>query len=114
MYQQQNYTNYYPQRTISLKGRPVTSLDEAKASPIDFDGTVFYFPDVANNCIYTKQINMDGTVSLNLYTLTDFPVAAPAPMENPNYITREEFEQSIQALKDTFLKKKKQTQEFKI
>ena len=30
MYQQQNYTNYYPQRTISLKGRPVTSLDEAK------------------------------------------------------------------------------------
>lgn len=114
MYQQQNYTNYYPQRAISLKGRPVTSLDEAKASPIDFDGTVFYFPDVANNCIYTKQINMDGTVSLNLYTLTDFPTAAPTPIENSNYITREEFEKSIQTLKDTFLNKKKQTQEFKI
>lgn len=110
MYQQQNYNNYYPQRTISLKGRPVTSLDEAKASPIDFDGTIFYFPDVANNCIYTKQINMDGTVSLNLYTLADFPAAAPTP----NYVTREEFEKSIQTLKDTFLKKKKQIQEFEI
>lgn len=34
---------------------------------IDFDGSVFYFPDLANNKIYTKQINMDGTSSLYVY-----------------------------------------------
>jgi hypothetical protein len=39
---------------MALKGRPVTSIDEARAASIDFDGSVFYFPDVANKCIYTK------------------------------------------------------------
>jgi hypothetical protein len=37
-----------------LKGRPVASIEEAKASPIDFDGSIFFFPDVANKKIYTK------------------------------------------------------------
>ena len=61
------YNNYYqpnqpaystiPSR-IGLKGRTVSSIDEARASTIDFDGSVFYFPDLANKRIYTKQINM--------------------------------------------------------
>jgi hypothetical protein len=37
-----------------IKGRPVSSLEEARASMIDFDGSIFYFPDVANKRIYTK------------------------------------------------------------
>lgn len=51
------YNNYYqpnqppysttPSR-VGLKGRPVSSIDEARASTIDFDGSVFYFPDLAN------------------------------------------------------------------
>ena len=49
------------QPSYSLKGRPVSSLEEARALSIDFDGSVFYFPDLANKKIYTKQINMDGT-----------------------------------------------------
>jgi hypothetical protein len=76
-----------------LKGRPVTSIEEAKASLIDFDGTVFYFPDLANKRIYTKQINIDGTASLLMYELKEVPV------EQPNYITREEFENTIQQIK---------------
>ena len=77
------YNNYYqPQqaatfqptaRTIGLKGRPVSSIDEARASTIDFDGSVFFFPDLANKCIYTKQINMDGTAILNMYELKEIP-----------------------------------------
>jgi hypothetical protein len=54
--------------------RPVSSVEEVKASPIDFDGSVFYFPDIANKKIYTKSINLDGTVAINVYelkTLTD-------------------------------------------
>ena len=40
-----------------LKGRPVSSLEEVKAIPIDFDGSIFYFPDIANRKIYTKQLH---------------------------------------------------------
>lgn len=80
--QRQN-TNY----NLSLKGRPVSSIDEVRSIPIDFDGSIFYFPDLANNRIYTKQINIDGTASLSMYELK--------PIEQQlttDYITRKEFE----------------------
>ena len=82
---QQNYS-YYPQQnqyrqpvvtnTLGLKGRPVSSIEEARAASIDFDGSIFYFPDIANNRIYTKQINLDGTASLNMYELKEMPMTA--------------------------------------
>ena len=89
--------NYSPtiRPSTGLKGRPVSSLDEARASSIDFDGTVFYFPDLANKRIYTKQINIDGTASLLMYELKEIPVET-----QPNYITREEFENTIAQLKN--------------
>ena len=80
---------------IGLKGRPVSSIDEARATSIDFDGSVFYFPDLANKCIYTKQINLDGTATLLMYELKEIPVA-----EQPNFVTREEFENTITQLKN--------------
>lgn len=100
------YNNYYTQtqqppqtyRTVnaSLKGRPVASFDEARAMPIDFDGSIFFFPDLANKRIYTKQINMDGTMSLNMYEMKEIPI-----VENNNvgYVSREEFDNIIQELK---------------
>ena len=81
---------YQPMPTI--KGRPVASIEEARASIIDFDGSTFYFPDLTNQRIYTKQINMDGTVSLNIYELK------LAPIENEKFITREEFEAFVNSL----------------
>lgn len=51
-----------------IKGRPVTCLDEAKASMIDLDGSVFVFPDLSNGKIYTKQIGNDGLPMFNIYT----------------------------------------------
>lgn len=110
----QNY-NYYPQtqpnqfsqysrpvQPAFLKGRLVSSIEEARATSIDFDGSVFYFPDLANKRIYTKQINMDGTATLNMYELRDIPIVNEAqlsilPMNN--YITREEFDQAVNQLK---------------
>lgn len=62
----QNY-NYNNQQL--LKGRAVTSFDEAKAAMIDLDGSIFIFPDISNKAIYTKQINLDGTASVNVYKL---------------------------------------------
>lgn len=53
----------------TLKGRPVSSLEEVKAAPVDFDGSLFVYPDIANNKIYTKKINVDGTSELKIYKL---------------------------------------------
>ena len=102
-------TNYYPQQQMrtpipqtipyGLKGRPVSSLEEARASSIDFDGSVFYFPDLANRRIYTKQINMVGTATLNMYELKEIPV--PTTSNIGNYVTREEFEEALNKLQDS-------------
>ena len=83
----------------NLKGRPVASLEEVKAATVDFDGSIFYFPDLANKKIYTKQINPDGTSSLNMYELKPIPVVKPSNNDN-NYITREEFENAVGRLKE--------------
>lgn len=103
--------NYYPQQqatpfrqpviapfVTTLKGRPVSSLEEVRAQSIDFDGSIFYFPDVANKRIYTKQINMDGTASLNMYELKPIPMEAP---QSADYVTRSEFEQALSKLQDS-------------
>lgn len=109
-----NNYNYYPQQNLNqqhlqylrqsspatLKGRPVSSLDEVRASAIDFDGSIFYFPDMANKCIYTKQINIDGTAILNKYELKEIPTETSTviPQLN-NFITRDEFEAAINQLR---------------
>lgn len=92
------YNSYYqPQRQqfSGLKGRPVSSIDEARASSIDFDGSVFYFPDLANKRIYTKQINLDGTATLLMYELRQMPVP-----ETTGFVTREEFDNAMTQLRD--------------
>lgn len=103
--QQPIYTNYMMNRPIyqsqqqymGIKGRPVASMEEARASIIDFDGSIFYFPDLANKRIYTKQINVDGTAILNMYELKEIPIEQEI---TPNqFITREEFETVINQLR---------------
>lgn len=116
-----NYNNYYPQQTqvtqqqpiyqmpvyrqgppqTGLKGRLVSSLEEARATSIDFDGSVFYFPDLANKRIYTKQINIDGTASLYVYELREMPVVNETSGFVPSvekFVTREEFERVLAQL----------------
>lgn len=103
MYQQPNY-GYQQQPQITrpqyinfLKGRPVSSLEEVRAMSVDFDGSISYFPDVANNRIYTKQVNMDGTSTVLMYELTEIPTVQESFAND--YITREEFENAIAQLK---------------
>lgn len=57
-----------------LKGRLVTGIDEARAAIIDFDGSIAVFPDISNNKIYTKQINLDGSAALKTYVLEASPL----------------------------------------
>ena len=76
-----------------LKGRPVTSFEDARASMVDFDGSVFYFPDLANRRIYTKQINMDGTALMNVYELKEIPIVQEQipDIDLQNFVTKDEF-----------------------
>lgn len=100
--QQNNRPQYYENQfnnNFGLKGRQVSSIDEVKAMTIDFDGTIFYFPDLANNRIYTKQVNpMNGMAQMQVYELKEQPVSTTPPQNN-NYITREEFEKAIVELR---------------
>ena len=106
-----NY-NYYPPRQQQqqpqpqippfLKGRPVSSLEEVRAIPIDFDGSVFYFPDIANRRIYTKQINLDGTALINMYEFKPIPVAQESTTNTDAFVTREEFEETMSKIKEMF------------
>lgn len=50
-----------------MKCRPVSSKQEAMASQIDLDGSLWVFTDIGNGKIYTKQINNDGTASFRTY-----------------------------------------------
>lgn len=88
-YQMQNVTQQ------TLKGRPVSSFDEAKASMIDLDGSLFVFTDVANNKIYTKQILLDGSAELKVYSL-ESPIKQK--QINEDYVLRKDFESVVNEL----------------
>lgn len=119
-----NQSYYQPQRTntilppsqqpqpafIGLKGRPVSSLEEARAAAIDFDGSVFFFPDLANKKIYTKQINLDGTASMNMYEYKEVPTEA---FNSSNFVTRQEFDETLNDIKSALNMIAQQTQQQK-
>ena len=81
-----------------LKGHPVSSLEEVKATSIDFDGSIFYFPDIANKRIYTKTVGMDGIAALNMYELKPLP----SNPEVGEFVTRQEFEQAMSKIAELF------------
>lgn len=97
------YPNWNTNQVSTPTIRPVTSLEEVRAYPIDFDGSIFYFTDIANKRIYTKQIGMDGSAIINLYEQKELqqPVAVSV---NDNYVTKEEFEQTIRQLIEKYEK----------
>ena len=89
-------------QTGFIKGRVVTSIDEVKGAMIDLDGGVHVFTDFGNHKIYTKQINLDGTATINTYSLD-----VPTPTEPPVVVNKEEFDRVVQSLgqKVNFLEK---------
>lgn len=95
-----NY-NQQPVQQI-LKGRPVSNEEEANAAMIDFDGSLFVFPDKAHGKIYTKQLGLDGNIVFLRYSLDN--VAAPSKEVMPttpsdDYVTKSELSKSIEDMK---------------
>lgn len=87
----QNYNTNTPD--CRLKGKPVTSIEEARAQSIDLDGTISYFPDITSKKIYTKQFNSDGTSSFKVYTEDTTDQA------NFKYVTQQELVDVVAGIK---------------
>lgn len=85
---------YEPQQNYYLKGRPVSSIEEARASIVDLDGSIFYFPDIQNKRIFTKQIDGNGVATLKMYEEKPLPQEPVAQ----NFVTREELEEIIKKI----------------
>lgn len=107
---QNQYNNMFPQQNMNmmqqqqnvqvLKGRPVSSLEEARASMIDLDGSLFVFTDIANKRIYTKQIMLDGTAELKTYELVEQNKTEIEHKSNDyECVSKQEFEEVISKLK---------------
>lgn len=100
--QTQSYLRQAPPQ--GLRGRPVSSLEEARATSIDFDGSIFYFPDIANKCIYTKQINIDGTANLQMYELKEIPreiKTEQIPIDQ--FVTKDEFNKVMAEIRQSLI-----------
>ena len=104
---QHQYNNMFPmmqqqqtqQQQQFLKGRPVSSLEEARASMIDLDGSLFVFTYIANNKIYTKQIMLDGTAELKTYELVEQNKSQVEHKNSNECVSKKEFEEVIGKLK---------------
>ena len=106
---QNPYLNYYQrmpqiQMPSVLKGYPVSSIDEARAANIDFDGSITFFPDLNNKKIYTKQIQMDGSLAFNVYELKDIVIPPKEEIKQKEYVTRDEFNGLLVLLKENINK----------
>lgn len=100
--QQYGMSSMVSQSQNYIKGRPVVSMEEARAAQIDLDGSLFVFTDIGNKKIYTKQINLDGTATLNTYSL----VENVAPSES--YVTKTELENAIALIREEMMKKEEE------
>lgn len=105
-YPYQNRYNYYDsgnmqQFNTGIKGRMVASFEEARVNPIDFDGSIFYFPDTTGTRIYTKQIGLDGKPSLKVYELVENVEMQTNNSNNINmndFVSKKEFKEIIEQL----------------
>ena len=56
-----------PVHVVGLQGRQVSSIEEAKACPANFDGSSIYFPDKVAGIIYVKYIDLNGLTVFETY-----------------------------------------------
>lgn len=90
-----------------LRGRPVSSFDEAKACMIDLDGSLFVFTDIANKKIYTKRGMLDGTAELKTYVLVDEKQHEENTLSNMEsdghrYVLHDEFDKVLKQINRRF------------
>ena len=107
---QVNYTPTNPYRNApsnTVKCIAVTSIDEAKASMIDLDGSLHVFTDTTNKRIYTKYIDLDGNPKFEIYELINQQQEQPKPVEivkesMPAFLKESEFDDFYDSYKKEY------------
>lgn len=54
-----------------LQGYPIEGLDQLREARVGLDGRVSIFPFLAENCVYTKQTNLDGLPEYKRFILDE-------------------------------------------
>ena len=77
-------------QTPQIPCRYTSGIEESKAAQISFDGTPNVFIDKASDCVYIKQINLDGNADFIIYRrVTENADNKAEPLPEP--ISKEEF-----------------------
>lgn len=74
IFPQTQQPNIQPQFNQPYNGViPVGGVEEVKAHPIDFTGNITYFSDISTGKIYTKQLGLNGSPEIKIYSLDNSP-----------------------------------------
>lgn len=84
---QETYQPVQYQRPTSLFGKVVDSIDVAKVTDVQLDGSIAYYPLADGSAIVTKQLQQDGTSKLIVYK----PISNDEKQEDIKYITENDF-----------------------
>lgn len=71
MYQPPMYQPPMQPIQSQLKGRIVTSIEEAKAAPVDLDGTITFFPCPAEGKVFEKSTDLNGAPVFRVYQIVN-------------------------------------------
>lgn len=94
----QGYNNQEQLSEIKiLKGRPVSSIEEARALSVDLDGSITYFPDRTNKRIYAKYFNPDGSASFEVYVRDD------SAENKTKYVTQQELSEAMMNMRNMLM-----------
>lgn len=99
-------------KPMGLNGKVVDSIDTVKGMDINLDGSVSYFPLADGSKIVTKQLNVDGTSKIVVYTQTK------EENKEIKYITSEDLDKALKKIdlsdiKDDIKSLKKQIKELR-
>ena len=98
------------QPSPQIKGWPVAGEEDARRAMIEpMDPSVYFFPDLANGRVYTKQINPETFAPVfRTYQLSDIPPVVPAPQIDMSAYARQdevtELRSLVSALQDELAK----------
>lgn len=99
--QQQAYRSMPSQPAMQyggIKGRMVTSVDEARAAQIDFDGSMSYFPCPAESKIFAKGLDLNGNPVFEVYQLVSGNVQQqPAYVESSAFMALQQRVEQLEA-----------------
>lgn len=98
-----NQIPQYSQPANILKGKIVSSIEEARSAIIDMDGSTTFFPCPANGCIYAKTIDLNGNMIFNVFKLVQEPIQDATSAQLTNLSAR------VEAI-ENFLKGAKQNE----